>query len=194
MISYLKGAILLIKSNYIILEVGNLGYQVFLNEKSLVGLKEGQELTAYSYQYIKEDAQELYGFFTLPELELFKNLITISGIGPKTAMNVLSLASIENIFQAILSEDPALLRSVSGIGPKTAERIILEMKSKIGALSKEISLKDIKAAPKDLEVIEALVGLGYSRKEVLELVKKVPNDIIETTERIKRALKQLGNR
>lgn len=194
MISYLKGKILLKKSNYLILEVNNVGYQVFLNEKALTALADQVEICLYTHHYIKEDSQELYGFLSQPELELFKNLICISGIGPKTAMNVLAVASVEDIMQAILSEDPALLKTVSGIGTKTAERIVIELKSKIGALSKEIIHKDIQAAPKDIDVIEALLTLGYSRKEVLDTVRLIPADLMGTSDRIRGALKLLGKR
>jgi len=192
MISYLKGHILIKKPKYLILSVNNIGYQIFVSEKTLLGLSEGQEVSLYTHQHITENSQELYGFTTLPELELFKNLIAISGVGPKSALGVMTSASVEDIIQAILSEDPALLRTVSGIGPKTAERIVVELKSKIGRLGKEMNLKDISAAPRDIEVIEALLGLGYSRKEVLEIIKQVPANVTDTSERIKGALKLLG--
>lgn len=192
MISYLKGAILIKKSKYLILNVGNVGYQIFVNEKTLNKIKEGEEAELYAHQHISENAQELYGFLNIPELELFKNLISISGVGPKSALGVMASASVEDIIQAILSEDPALLRTVSGIGPKTAERIVVELKSKIGKLGKEMNLKDISAAPRDIEVIEALLGLGYSRREVMEVIKQVPATLTDTSERIKGALKLLG--
>jgi len=194
MISYLKGQVLLKKSNYIILEVGNIGYQIFVNQKTLSDLKEKTEAAVYTYQYIKEDALDLYGFLSLPELELFKNLIAISGVGPKSAVNILTSASVEDIIQAILAEDPAMLKSVSGIGTKTAERIVVELKSKIGALSKEITSKDIQAAPQSLEAIEALMGLGYSRQEVLSVIKQAAGEATDTSSRIKSALKLLGRK
>lgn len=192
MIAYLKGTILSKKPKYLILITDKIGYQVFVNEKTLVKAKEGEELELYCYQYVSENAQELYGFMTLPELELFKNLVAISGIGPKSAMNVVNVASVADVMQAILSDDPALLRTVSGIGPKTAERIVMELKSKIDKLGKEIDISDIKASPRDIEVIEALLGLGYSRREVLDATKQIPANITDTSERIKGALKMLG--
>lgn len=194
MISYLKGKILLKKPTYIILETNGIGYQIFCNEKTLNKLKENAEATLYTHHYVKEDIQELYGFLALPELEMFKNVIAISGVGPKTGLAVLAVASVEDIIQAILSEDPGLLQTVSGIGTKTAERLVVELKSKIGSLSKEITDKDISTLPKGAEVIEALIGLGYSRKEVMEAARQVPNDLIDTSERIKGALKLLGNK
>jgi len=99
---------------------------------------------------------------------------------------------VEEIIQAILSEDPGLLKTVSGIGTKTAERIVVELKSKIGAMAKEIPDSDIHAAPRDIEIIEALIGLGYSRKEVMDTVRLIPDELIDTSERLKGALKLLG--
>ena len=194
MISYLKGKILIKKPNYIIIEVGGLGYQVFCNLSTTGKLKEGEEVSIYTHHYVKEDAQNLYGFLSLPELELFKNLIAISGVGPKSGLNVLAVASVEDIIRAILSEDPALLKSVSGIGTKTAERIVVELKSKIGKLSKEITDKDTQAAPRDIEVIEALIGLGYSRKEVVDVARQIPSEVTDVSERIRAVLKLLGTR
>ena len=192
MIFYLKGTILTKKNKYLILLVNNIGYQVFVNEKTSAKTQEGAEINLYTHHHISETAQELYGFLSIPELELFKNLISISGVGPKSALGVMASASVEDIIQAILSEDPALLRTVSGIGPKTAERIVVELKSKIGKLGKEMNLKDVSTAPRDIEVVEALLGLGYSRQEVMDVIKQVPASITDTSERIKGALKLLG--
>ncbi|MBU1130852.1 Holliday junction branch migration protein RuvA [Patescibacteria group bacterium] len=194
MISHLTGKIILKKPTYIILEVNGVGYQIFCNEKTLNGLKEGAEAVIHTHHHVKEDLQELYGFLNLPELELFKNVIGISGVGPKTGLAVLAVASVEDIIQAILSENPGLLRTVSGIGTKTAERLVVELKSKIGSLAKEITGKDLSAASPNADVIEALIGLGYSRKEVMEVARQVPNDITDDSERIKGALKLLGKR
>lgn len=192
MISYLKGTIFVKKPKYLILLVNNIGYEVFASEKTLSLLNESAEASLYIHHHITENSQDLYGFLSQPELEMFKNLIGISGVGPKSALGVMASATVEDIIQAILSEDPGLLRTVSGIGPKTAERIVVELKSKIGKLGKEMNLKDSSVAPKDMETIEALIGLGYSRKEVMEVIRQVPADITDTSERIKGTLKLLG--
>jgi len=192
MISYLKGTIFVKKSKYLILLVNNVGYEIFASEKTLSNLNETAEASLYIHHHITENAQELYGFLNQPELEMFKNLISISGVGPKSALGVMASATVEDIIQAILSEDPGLLRTVSGIGPKTAERIVVELKSKIGKLGKEMNLKDSSVAPRDIETIEALIGLGYSRKEVMDVIKQVPSEITDTSERIKGALRLLS--
>ncbi|KKT06593.1 MAG: Holliday junction ATP-dependent DNA helicase RuvA [Parcubacteria group bacterium GW2011_GWA2_43_17] len=192
MIAYLIGKVLIKKTKYLILLTNNTGYQVFVNEKTLTALTENQEAALHIHHHVKEDAEELYGFLNLPELELFKNLIAISGVGPKSALGVMAHSSVEDIIGAILSEDPALLRTVSGIGPKTAERIVVELKSKIGSLYKDSKDSWIQAAPKDVEVIEALLGLGYSRKEVMDVVRQIPDKLTETSDKIKGALKLLA--
>ncbi len=193
MISYLKGTVLTKKTKYLILLVDNIGYQIFTNEKTLNSLKEDDEASLYIHHHVTENSQELYGFTALPELELFKNLISISGVGPKSAINVLATSSVEDVIQAILAEDPALLKTVSGIGTKTAERIVVELKSKIGSLYKESTGNEISAAtPKDVEIIEALLGLGYNRKEIIDTIKQIPADITDTSEKIKAALKLLA--
>ena len=192
MLAYLKGKVLAKKTKYLILLTNDVGYQVFANEKTLSKLKDGQEAELYIHHHVKEDAQDLYGFLTLPELELFKNLIAISGVGPKSAINVLAAASVEQVIQAIVAEDPALLRTVSGIGAKTAERIVVELKSKLGSLYKESSGLGLAAAPQDVEVIEALLGLGYARREIAEIIKAIPNELTATETRLKEALKLLA--
>ncbi|PIT90605.1 MAG: Holliday junction branch migration protein RuvA [Candidatus Komeilibacteria bacterium CG10_big_fil_rev_8_21_14_0_10_41_13] len=192
MIAYLNGKVFNKKTKYLILLIDKIGYQVFANSKTLAGLKEDEEVSLYIHHHITESSEELYGFNNLPELELFKNLISISGVGPKSALGVTSSASVEEIIGAILSEDPALLKNVAGIGPKTAERIVVELKSKIGSLAKDLPTGEITAAPKDQEVIEALIGLGYLRKEVMEIIKEIPKELMETSEKIKAALKFLG--
>jgi Holliday junction DNA helicase RuvA len=192
MIAYLKGKILTKKTKYLILLTNDIGYQIFTNEKTLSKLKDGQEAELYIHHHVKEDAQELYGFLTLPELELFKNLISISGVGPRSAINVLAAASVEQVIQAIVAEDPALLKTVSGIGTKTAERIVVELKSKLGSLYKESNGLGMASAPQDMEVIEALLGLGYARREITEIIKKIPADLTTTENRLKEALKLLA--
>src|SRR3989344_3841379 len=157
MIAYLIGKVFIKKTKYLILLTNNTGYQVFVNEKTLTALTENQEAALHIHHHVKEDAEELYGFLNLPELELFKNLIAISGVGPKTA-----------------------------------ERIVVELKSKIGSLYKDSKDSWIQAAPKDVEVIEALLGLGYSRKEVMDVVRQIPDKLTETSDKIKGALKLLA--
>src|SRR6185295_9316164 len=131
----------------------------------------GQEVSLVTHTYVREDQLTLYGFQTLPELEFFEMLLTVSGVGPKSALGIMSLASIDMIKSAIVSEDPSVFTKVSGIGRKTAERVIVELKEK---------LKDEKsAAPvaqEQSDALDALVALGYSQQEARDALKNVPKD------------------
>jgi len=192
MIAYLKGTILIKKAKHLILAVNNIGYRVFVGERVLNGLKEGSEASLYIHHHVTENSQELYGFSKLPELELFNNLLSVSGVGPKSAINVLSAASAEDIIQAIVAENPEMLKTVTGIGTKTAEKIVVELKSKIGSLYKEAGGAGLTGSGQDVEIIEGLLGLGYSRQEIMATVKLLPTEVVGTEDRLKAALKLLA--
>jgi len=192
MISYLKGTILIKKAKYLILAVNNIGYRVFVGERALNGLKEGSEASLYIHHHVTENSQELYGFPKQPELELFNNLLSVSGVGPKSAINVLSAASAEDIIQAIVAENPEMLKTVTGIGTKTAEKIVVELKSKIGSLYKEAGGAGLTGSGQDVEIIEGLLGLGYSRQEIMATVKLLPTEVTGIEPRLKAALKLLA--
>ncbi len=191
MISFLRGKIKSKTEEYIILEVQNVGYKVFLSLPTLnkVG-KESDSVELYTYLYLGENIVELYGFLTLEEEEFFQSLIDVVGIGPKAAIKILGLASLDKIKQAIAQEDVAFLASVPGIGKKKAERVVLDLKSKI----------EVKEMPKEKlslvqrEALDALVKLGYSTQKAREALAEVPEDIKETKEIVKAALKILANR
>jgi len=131
MISYLKGNIIYKNNNYLILDVVGVGYSIYLSEKLLQEVKINSAATFYIHQHVREDALDLYGFKNVEDLELFGMLLSVSGIGPKSALGVLSVASSQEVIQSIARGDSVLLTKVSGIGQKTAERLVLELKSKI---------------------------------------------------------------
>jgi len=131
MVSFLRGKILNKGQGYIIVEVNNIGYQVFVNPIMFADFDVGQAVEIYTHQYVREDALDLYGFKSLEELEMFELLLSISGIGPKSALGVLSVASVADIKESISRGDSSLLTKVSGIGRKTAERVVLELREKI---------------------------------------------------------------
>jgi Holliday junction DNA helicase RuvA len=135
---------------------------------------------------VREDILDLYGFLDKKDLEFFEMLISISGIGPKGALNILSVASIETLKKAITNEESSILTKVSGIGQKTAEKIILELKSKVSG-----EYMDEKGGASG-ETIDALVSLGYRLQEAREALKKVPDDVKEVGAKIKYALKLLS--
>jgi len=191
MIAYLQGQIILKKQKYLLVLVNNVGYQVFVTEKTQLELAEGAEVKLFTHQTFKEDNQELYGFLTLAELELFKNLVSVSGVGPKSALGVLNAAGVAEIIGAIVSGDPALLRTVTGIGPKTAGRLVVELKSKMKTLAKDGD-NGVTTAPRDLDIFEALISLGYGRKEIAEVLKNLPAENNTDSLRIRAALKSLS--
>ncbi|MFH1225760.1 MAG: Holliday junction branch migration protein RuvA [bacterium] len=186
MIASLKGQIKSVSNRFVILEVGGVGYQIFISPIILNKFQPGQAAEFFTHLHVREDLMVLYGFLTEEELSFFGQLIEISGVGPKTALNVLSLAKVTDIKSAISVGDAAILTKVSGIGRKTAERIILELKNKF----ENLGLPG--AVGGDNEVIDALIGLGYQLAVARELARGVPAEINDVSERIKWALKNIS--
>jgi len=186
MIGHLSGKIAEISDKEIIVDVGGIGYlvRVLAGEKNF---KTGDGVNLWTHLAVKEDALDLYGFKEKEELLFFKLLISISGIGPKSALGILSIAPPKMLEKAIATENTSYLTKVSGIGRKSAEKIILELKDKIGKVSGSDS--DIKD---DENVMLALKSLGYGTGEVRDALKKIPDNVSGTNERIKEALKALG--
>ncbi len=167
MIAYLKGKVFLKVNKSVILLVNGIGYQVFLSQLDLDNLQPNQEAEFFIFSAIKEDAFDLYGFCDIEAWDLFKNLISVSGVGPKSAINILGLAKIEELKQAIVSGDPSILQQVSGIGKKTAERLVVELKEKISSDTNIL----LKLDNQDEQLVQALVSLGYKDREVKDMLK-----------------------
>jgi len=191
MISYIEGKIIFRGEKFIIIKTGGIGFKVFiLPELNL----EEDEIKLFTYLSVREDALVLYGFLNYKELELFELLISISGIGPKAGLGILSLADTETIKVAIVKNDASVLTRVSGIGKKTAERVILELKNKIlisdlGDLddkSKEISEQS--------DAIDALISLGYNANEAKNALAKISPEIKDVGEMVRMALKEVGKK
>ncbi|MFH1522906.1 MAG: Holliday junction branch migration protein RuvA [Patescibacteria group bacterium] len=191
MISYLKGKILNKGRVFIIVEVNNIGYQVFINSTMHSELKVGRELEIYTHQHVREDALDLYGFKSMEDLEIFELLISISGIGPKGALGVLAIASVEDIKDSISRGDSGLLTKVSGIGKKTAERVVLELRSKVGEMAPTAGSK-LAGSGASGDEIDALMALGYSMQQAREALREVESKVKDSGERIREALKKLG--
>lgn len=203
MIGYLRGEIAHISPELLILDVGGVGYNVRINHQfasRLSGI--GNEIKVYTYTYVKEDAFLLYGFQSSDELTLFKQLIGVNGIGPKGALAILSVMSVNDLRFAICTGDAKAIAKAPGIGGKTAERVILDLKDKIsiedtlnylGEGTEEVEGDTISASngmAKD--AIDALVALGYGRTDAVSAVNKVVKDEVSNTEDIlKKALKYL---
>ena len=167
-----------------IVVIDNVGYEVFLSAPALEKVKVGEEQEFFTHEYLRETARELYGFPAKEELGLFRDLMKVSGVGPKMALNVLSLGAAR-VREAITKGDAGILGSVSGVGKKTAQKIVLELKG-------TIETGDVSSQSAE-EVIDALRRLGYSQREASEALQHV--GAAETTEeKIKSALKILGKR
>lgn len=189
MISQLFGTLVHKDTRYFIIDVGGIGYKVF----SPIDIIEQTSMTApiriWTHMVVREDAQDLYGFNTKDDLEFFEMLIGISGIGPKTALSILNLASIPTIKKAITSGDSSYLTKVSGIGKKNAEKIVLELKDKLIASEDEV---ESASRTYESDSLEALKALGYAERDARDALKKVPKEITDTAECVKHALKILA--
>jgi|YelNatPaOPRAMG01_1025707.scaffolds.fasta_scaffold15452_5 Holliday junction DNA helicase RuvA len=190
MIAKIKGKIVYLRDHYVVVDVNGVGYKIFVTDFAMGKIAGKEEIELYTHTYVREDILSLYGFLTLEELEMFELLISISGIGPKAAIGILTIAEPKTIRAAVLSGDSSILTRVSGVGKKTAERVILELKNRIAELPGE----DQGTARADSEAIEALVSLGYSATQAREALKSVPEKVKDVSERVREALKFLGKK
>jgi len=175
MISYLQGKIIDSKNSEItILTSGGVGYLVFVTPTAMDSYKIGQEVSILIYMSVSENALNLYGFSNNEEKGLFKHLLNVSGIGPKSALHILSLGTVQEIKNAIINGDIDYLTKVSGVGKRTAERIVVELKTKIGDL--EIMTGENTNGENLSDVIDGLVTMGYSVQQAREAIKKINTD------------------
>lgn len=189
MIAYLSGKILRKTDRGIILETNNIGYFVNLSKLANSNLEENQDTELFIHSHIREDAFDLYGFNTYEELGFFKQLISINGIGPKVAMEILSV-SAEKIKSAIVNEDDKFLCKIPGIGTKTAKRIVLELKGKVDIdnLDRPYQKLDEKI---DDEAFDALIKLGYQPQQIRKILNNLPSNIKATEQIITYFLKNV---
>ncbi|MBI4426830.1 MAG: Holliday junction branch migration protein RuvA [Candidatus Kerfeldbacteria bacterium] len=183
MIASLHGTIQTRDSRALVIDVNGVGYRVFVGA-ALLGRADGETVDLFTHLHLFGDTLELYGFATADELGLFLSLIKVAGVGPKSALAVLSGTPATQLRQAIIDGDPGPLTRAAGIGKKTAERIILELS---GTLAQ-------RTAPAEDEVLDALERLGYSRREAAEALRQVGRDIIDVRERLRSALKALSKK
>ncbi len=190
MIYSLKGILINKGDHFLVVETGGIGFKVFSNEGTLTAApEEGNEVRLYCHLHVREDILDLYGFFDEGALKLFELLISVSGVGPRTALAILDLDTAPNIMVAIIEKRADLLSRASGIGQKTAGRVVLELQNKI-MMPK--GAERAKAIGVNMEVEEALVGLGYNRPEVRNIIKEIPNEKEGLEEKLREALKMLG--
>jgi len=190
MIGSIKGKVILKTDKFLIVETAGIGYKIKLVPSSLSAIKSNEEVFLFIHTHVREDILDLYGFLDYEELEFFEMLINVSGIGPKGALAILGITSIETLKKAIGTGDTSYLTKISGIGRKTAEKIIIELRDKIGEEKSDSSLQG------ELDALEALKSLGYSQTEAREALKKISKtaENIDTNAKIREALKILGGK
>lgn len=180
MIGFVKGRIDEISEENVVVDIGGIGCNVKISSETAAQLSGvNEEVKLYTYTCVREDLFQLYGFLTRDELEIFKKLITVNGIGPKGGLAILSVMSVDNLRFAIIAGDAAAIAKAPGIGKKTAERVILDLKDKVSIedtfVSKEMMQLTEKAVDKQAknEAVEALTALGYSASDALRAVNMV---------------------
>ena len=183
MLAYLKGKVLEKTPQYLVLENNGLGYKVFVTPE-ILETRIGDMVVVYTHMKVSDDGQSLFGLPDFATLQFFEMLITVSGVGPKVALAILSAARADAVRQAIANQDAGIFTRISGVGTKTAEKIIVELKNKVGVL-------DMPGAKSSSEVFDALLTLGYSQREVREVIGKVDATLPQGGQ-IKQALKLLG--
>lgn len=190
MIAQIIGKITDKTDKYLVVNCGGVGYQIFASTDVISrapGI--GQEISLWTYMAVRENSMELFGFETMDEKNLFELLLSVSGIGPRSALSILSIAPIETIKKAIGSGDTSYLTKVSGVGRKTAEKIVVELRDKLALLGHKDEAGNLRG---ESDVIEALQTLGYSLNDSRNAVKQIDSAVVGTNERIKEALKILG--
>lgn len=197
MIGYLRGNIKCFMNGYCLLDVNGVGYRVFITESARGKLAMGSEAEFYVHTSVREDAIQLYGFLSQHEYNLFQQLISVSGVGPKVAMGILSSITVEALCIAIRQKQSSVLTKLPGIGKKSAERLILELKDKLSADLGEMDIfsnenpDDILPGSSESEAVDALLSLGYSQQEIIPVLRKAGN-ITDTQELIKFALREFA--
>lgn len=203
MISFIKGYVAETTENSVILETDSIGYEIFMTGTAIEETSRMQDkIKIYTYFHVREDTMQLYGFLSRDDLEMFRLLLNVNGIGPKAAMGVLAAITADELRFAVLSDDVKTISRAPGIGKKTAQKLILELKDKLkleDAFEKKLdhqeenlSLTDTSLRDSRQEAVEALTALGYSSTNALRAVRQVSEETGEDVEAIlKAALKQL---
>jgi Holliday junction DNA helicase RuvA len=190
MIGFLKGTIELLDRPFVYIDVNGVGYKVLVSDSVYSKLAKTEAIKLFTYTYVREDALELFGFMEVEDLKLFEGLIRVSGIGPKTALNIFSFGERKEIIEAIIKGDVSFFTSVPRLGTKNAQKIIIELKNKMGSGS------DLDLSGKDLlenaEVVQALKNFGFSVGEAQKAVREIKIQGLNLDEKIKLALKNLG--
>ena len=189
MIGSLNGKVDLLQRPNAIIDVNGVGYKVLVADSVYKKLTVGDKLKIFTYTYVREDALDLFGFLEIEDLKLFESLITVSGIGPKTALNIFSFGERKDIIEAIVKGDALFFTSVPRLGTKNAQKIIIELKNKMGGDGiVDLSGKDL---IENIEAVEALKNFGFSANEAQKALRGLSSGL-STEDKIEQALKSLG--
>lgn len=190
MLYSVAGKVALKTGSFVVVEAAGLGIKLFASESTLKALPApGGEAKLYSHLYVREDIFDLYGFATPDELTFFEMLISVSGIGPKSALSILNVAPLAELSAAIKEGRPDLLTRASGVGRKTAERVIVELRTKVQSAKSGLVVEKMET---DADLLEALTSLGYRRDEARAALGKIEQNVEGTEARLKAVLKILG--
>ena len=194
MISFVTGTIKFISKNSLtVLTNGGVGYEIFIPTVKVGNYRVGQEVSLLTYMKVSDSAMDLYGFDATEEKDFFSLLMTVSGIGPKSAMNILNLGSIDNIKAAISRKDVKYLTDVQGLGKKTAERLVVELQAKVGGYGKDQKMGSGESQIM-VDVIDGLVSMGYGKDEAKNIVMDLDIKNKNTQQVLKEALRKLGKK
>lgn len=189
MIGSLRGAVIYKGKEIIEIDIDGVGYEVFLTGRELGRFKVGDDVELFTYHHLTEDSSDLFGFVNRNDKRVFEMLISVSGIGPKSAIGIMTVGNGERIVKAIAEADVEFFKQVKGIGSKSAQRVIVDLKSEVGSI-KDLDLEA--DGGKNEVVYQALESLGFRREEIRKALSEVPDDIETEDERIKYTLKQLS--
>ncbi|RGF91346.1 Holliday junction branch migration protein RuvA [Firmicutes bacterium AM55-24TS] len=188
---YIKGTLVQKSDNYIVVDANGVGYMIYTSLNSMQNTGEiGKKITIYTYLHVREDVMDLFGFTTIEEKNMFMHLISVSGVGPKAALSILSVTTPAKFALAVITNDVKTITKASGVGPKMAQRVILELKDKMKTDELEIDLEDESddiLSDNRSEAISALVVLGYSSNDAQKAVKGI-DGTLSVEEIIKKAL------
>ncbi len=194
MIGFVKGVVEEIEIDHCLVDNNGMGYRIFMPTKQLQSLSQGTSIKLFTYLSVREDAMQLYGFISKEYYQLFLQLISVSGVGPKVALGVLGMAQPSEFVGAVQKRDYGYLTKLPGIGKKTAERLVLELKDKLGTASELVAEPVVDIVPGD-EAAEALMALGYSMVEIASALATIPDREQLTVQAvIRKALQALSRR
>ncbi len=186
MIARISGTIIQATEKYIIVECGGLGYRVFVTAETALKKTIGDDVTLWTTHIVREDSQDLYGFETITDQDLFELLLGVSGIGPKSALGVMNVATIGTIARAVANNDVSYLTKISGIGRKTAEKILIELRDKLPTIHYE-------GLETSGDALDALIALGYTESKSRDVLRGISSEL-DTQARIREALRLLNNK